>query len=1701
MNSIRRSQLFFLFIILMGRVSGLNAQNLETHPMRGFMPNMDQLSSPADNIDVASGKLKLQIPLASLPRGKGGTGFNLNLEYDSRIYDLDQHIDRVCCDVFGQPQDYKYAPLIPQTSTGGWNYNIFNYRIESEYKKFAKPAVDGTTGCDFQDALAVRYRVFLPDGSGHMLHLKGYEWRDTSFSGYNSIYMTGTRVNFCAELWDHINYGDWLYYYTNDGSYLRLEVYLGSNSSIPRQTLYLPDGSRIAGDSGNYTQYDANGNYLRVYAFFDTINHTRIEDNSGNQITIDHSAAVSGDRMRDIIHVKGPNSEDVQYAVDWQIISIGGPNRPYLYGYNPILGLTYGNIDYQFKFVKYVHLPHPQGSSNVFPALTQAPQVSDSYEFRYWGNAPDPEDTEPFVPGYGMLNYMRMPSGAKYRYYYTLGDWMQVANFYYAETISSKSFISKKKLTYTDPHTGNDASLVWQFAQDNISYVNTIINPDGGKIKYTYAGKGTGNWYDDLVSKIEELDVNGAPKGKETKRFWATNTPYGFRDYNTIANNNYMQTEIVSIRNAAGALTKSAITSFVYDKNGNMRTKTEYDWVAPGAGGSTIKRKTESNYYVVTQDSTNYTIVDDANAYWNSGMVGAPRRLNAVKRQTIYEGASTAKAAAEYIYDDPYTKGNVRYEKRWDSVKSSSLPALGNLSAANSQVMEMQYDSYGNLTDKFEGGAQTHITYDASASLVTQVETAYGTTAQRTMKYEWLNGVALWKKLDFDNNLWTEYAYDNVGRQISVIDKDASGGNLRKTTTEYDDVARKVTVKNDLKNFNDQLLESRTYYDPVGRAYFAQKSDGSPLTSAADGIKTNTYYIYTPGGKRVISSSPYRTLSDATLEWTCTQSDVFNRVTAVAMFKGSTPPGDCGSTMNRTGVTTTVFDADDKGSATTVTDPAGKARKQSADVLGRLVQVVEDPSNGVPPSELNYQTNYAYDILGNLTQVAQGVQTRTFTYSSLGRLLSANNPESGIITYAYYDNGDLQTKTDARGIIATMSYDPLHRILTKSYSSNSAPTVNYEYYLTGNASSPNIGQLRSVSSSVGSAIYTYNQWGKVAASTHSIAGLTGAATFTYDYYVSGALKNERYPSGRLVNYDVDDAGRTNKVYVAGKTYADATGSAADVFTPDGRMKRMLLGNNRWETHDYRTPGIPTIYKLGTAQGSGDITQLEYGFHAAQNNGNVQSQTILRGAGNTWIQNYTYDALNRVATVSESAGQTWNQTYGYDRFGNRYISTASNIALESHEPALPAQFNTANNRLTMTGVTYDAVGNQTYYAPYALSYDAENRNTGVSASGNPYVTFSYDGDGRRVKKLVHGGATSYYVYDALGQMIAEYSNQAPAITGTTYMFTDMLGSVRTITDQNGTVVECYDYLPFGRLIPSSVNGRNSVGCHPINPDTTLTSRTPRKFTGKERDAETGLDFFLARYYSAAQGRFMNPDIAGPRLYDPQSFNKYNYTRNNPLKRIDPDGMYDEDVHYDLTYALAYAAGFGDAQARGIACFDQHVDDNTFSSAGWGIGDARQQRVNRLYHFPTRERLGALEANMVNDPTVKNFGIFLHVFQDSISHAGYDNMVWGHASGGFDVDKTWKRPELAYNMAWTTYNVWLPLMRQLQPKLILYPAVPWKLIDASVQNFVNASNDALKSASISIITTITDNYRKEQEKKEHAAKAGAFCTDSFEQTLGW
>ncbi|HKU77549.1 MAG TPA: LamG-like jellyroll fold domain-containing protein [Pyrinomonadaceae bacterium] len=193
--------------------------------------------------------------------------------------------------------------------------------------------------------------------------------------------------------------------------------------------------------------------------------------------------------------------------------------------------------------------------------------------------------------------------------------------------------------------------------------------------------------------------------------------------------------------------------------------------------------------------------------------------------------------------------------------------------------------------------------------------------------------------------------------------------------------------------------------------------------------------------------------------------------------------------------------------------------------------------------------------------------------------------------------------------------------------------------------------------------------------------------------------------------------------------------------------------------------------------------------------------------------------------------------------------------------------------------------------------------------------------------------------------ATYSGNVPGGGGSggaqiQWLVADHLGTPRMIVDQTGTLasVKRHDYLPFGEEIFANVGGRSTTLGY------TGGDGVRQQFTEKERDVETGLDYVLARYYSAIEGRFTSPDPldASGHTITPQSWNRYSYVLNNPLKLTDPDGemwvyRYLNDDHTrvaiswvdgnKLTKALEakgyHAVDFGGEESKDVTVTDGSV----------------------------------------------------------------------------------------------------------------------------------------------------------------------------------
>jgi hypothetical protein len=150
------------------------------------------------------------------------------------------------------------------------------------------------------------------------------------------------------------------------------------------------------------------------------------------------------------------------------------------------------------------------------------------------------------------------------------------------------------------------------------------------------------------------------------------------------------------------------------------------------------------------------------------------------------------------------------------------------------------------------------------------------------------------------------------------------------------------------------------------------------------------------------------------------------------------------------------------------------------------------------------------------------------------------------------------------------------------------------------------------------------------------------------------------------------------------------------------------------------------------------------------------------------------------------------------------------------PTSAAAFNGSTNRLTGSGITYDNAGNLTahpFLTPGAgggMVYNASNKMTQFTATGVQFTVtgvqftakgaYRYDAQQRRVRQD-SGGQTTIWVYDAFGQLAAEYATNLTMVQGVYYRTTDHLGSTRIVTNQSAAVVQRRDFFPFGEAIPA------------------------------------------------------------------------------------------------------------------------------------------------------------------------------------------------------------------------------------------------------------------------------------------------------------
>ncbi len=932
-----------------------------------------------------------------------------------------------------------------------------------------------------------------------------------------------------------------------------------------------------------------------------------------------------------------------------------------------------------------------------------------------------------------------------------------------------------------------------------------------------------------------------------------------------------------------------------------------YDYRS-GSPGSLLKKIDYTYLHNVTPAYTNLNIVDKPSTVVVSNGSGS------VASKTSYEYDNYSHANQPFLpsnaiqHDSTFTttyttRGNATAVSKWRSTDGAYLATTS------------QYDDAGNVLSTIDPlGRQTFFSYaDAwassactpagqSAAFVTRTTNAKGQIATST-NYACTGLTASTTDV---NGQTTTSTYDFMGRP-KVVTPPAGGGT--KTMCYSDDPSGTCYSTSSLYIKETDAISgainyvTTTLYNSLGRTKETQ------VNSDPDGV----VYVdtqYDQDGRAYKVSNPYR--SGDTVYWTTNGYDGLSRLTSVTKSDGS--------------ATATSY----SGNATTITDEAGNKRMSQTNALSQLTGVWEDPTG------LNYETDYQYDVLGNVLQVTQkggstnssAWRVRTFTFNSLSQLLCSANPEigspltsvatcpvtdtgsyiAGTTRYQYDNNGELISKTaplenqtGSATVVTSYSYDVLGRVTGKTYS-DGTPSVAYTY--DGDAvtacTPPTLASPTNLKSHMsamcdnsGATVWSYDALGRTLAEMRTIGNVTDQIGYTY--YLNGAINTITYPLAGattpfVMTYNVNAAGRTySAVGSNGVTYAQVNSTWAS-----GAANVSTLGSNIQITDTYNSRLQPLATTAEQISTTNTLFNNTYNFHLGSgDNGNLYG--VQDGLDQLGLNrpngsvNYGYDTLNRITSASTlgtactmMAGGTlnWASTYTVDAWGNLIAQTPTLCSGEQLS-------STASSRNQLAAANYDSAGNIIQYISSSYSYNAEGQM--ISGAGTTYI---YDGSGERVMKpgklyWKGVGSTALAETDATDHNPTQYiffngARIARIDAGATtpkYYIADHLGSTALVTDSLGNILNESLFFPYGveRVIQQNDSANNY------------------KFTGKERNAETGLDDFGARYYVSTLGRFMSPDWDGKPVTvpyasfgDPQTLNLYSYVENGPLNKADADG---------------------------------------------------------------------------------------------------------------------------------------------------------------------------------------------------------------------
>lgn len=688
----------------------------------------------------------------------------------------------------------------------------------------------------------------------------------------------------------------------------------------------------------------------------------------------------------------------------------------------------------------------------------------------------------------------------------------------------------------------------------------------------------------------------------------------------------------------------------------------------------------------------------------------------------------------------------------------------------------------------------------------------------------------------------TTFAYDGFGRVLQTTLPDgqvmynqlswATGGNAAYISYSYAKTGGTPEIKK--------------VYDVLGREIASEQS-------GFNGQKLVASTTYNEKGQTV-QQYPAHYMSETRVP-TTTEYDSYGRTTRVTDAKGST-------TIVYQNIGGGLFQV-------TTTAPDGQSRSKTSDGTGKVVRANDNGG----------QIDYVYDSWGNqLSTSVNGAVAITNTYDEYGRQKKMQDRNSGTFQYEYDAAGQLVKQTDPNGNVATSTYDDFGR---KMSITRKEGTTTYTYYSDGARNNDNVTKVTGFSGDVTE--YTYDNLGRRTSQKKIVNSQSYMDRYTYDVYGNVAT----------VSYDADGVTIKNSYdgngILIGRTML-AGGRSVNIFTATAMNGR----------------GVYTGYNYGNGKSSQTSYDLDNGvytrFYTAgiqdlrmawdNRNGNLTSRSE---ALKNLTETFTYDNLDRLTSTTVNNVQQLVMSYdgnggsslgnlvtktdaGSYAYRNDKVNAVSYITNPAGQNTPPAVIPTTTQEIAYTSFLKTAKVTQDGYM-MELTYAAdEQRIRGVYSKDGAVTEEHYYLDG--YERQIVNGHDRYIHYvggaNGLSAMVVSEGGASKVY----FVYSDHLGSILTLTDEQGAVVARQNFDAWGRDRNADDWSYNNVQSRP--------EWLYRGYTGHEHLRQFGLVNMNGRMYDPVQGRMLSPDNYVQQPDNTQSYNRYSYCINNPLKYTDPTG---------------------------------------------------------------------------------------------------------------------------------------------------------------------------------------------------------------------